>query len=225
VEKGHRDPDRIDIHNRVIIAGFSDYGSTIGRFLRANGVQATILDNDSDRVDLLRKMGFRVYYGDATRLDLLESAGAADAKILIIAIDSQETTARLAELAEKHFPNLTLMVRTRNRESAYDLLEIGISNVYREHVDSSVRLGINVLKKLGFRAYTATRAGQQFIRYDEEALPKLAAMRHDQKNYISKVREEIAQQEILLINDLNLNPTDGDHAWDSEHLREVVLKQ
>jgi CPA2 family monovalent cation:H+ antiporter-2 len=86
-------------------------------------------------------------------------------------------------------------------------------------------MGVNILKKLGFRAYTATRAGQNFLRYDEEALPKLAAMRHDQKNYISLVREEIELQEQLLINDLNLSPTDGDHAWDSEHMRDVVLKQ
>lgn len=224
LEKVQREPDRIDLRNRVIIAGFSHFGSTIGRFLRANGVQATILDNDSDRVDLLRKMGFRVYYGDVTRVDLLESAGAAEADVLIVAIDSQETAARLAEITKKHFPGLELMVRTKDRDSAYDLIDLGIKNVYREHVDTSVRLGINVLKKLGFRAYTATRAGQNFIRYDEEALPKLAATRHNKKNYISLVREEIAQQELLLINDLNLNPTEGDHAWDSDHMREVVLK-
>jgi CPA2 family monovalent cation:H+ antiporter-2 len=96
--------------------------------------------------------------------------------------------------------------------------------VYREQVDTSVRLGVKVLQKLGFRAYTASRAGQNFIRYDEEALPKLAAMRHNQKVYISSVREEIAQQELLLINDLNINPTEGDHAWDSEHMRDIVLK-
>lgn len=224
-EKVEREPDRIELRNKVIIAGFSHFGSTIGRFLRANGVEATILDNDSDRVDLLRKMGFRVYYGDATRVDLLESAGAAEASILIVAIDSQETAARLAEITRKHFPDLELMVRTKDRDSAYDLISIGIKNVYREHVDTSVRLGINVLTKLGFRAYTATRAAQNFLRYDEEALPKLAALRHDRKGYISKVREEIDQQEQLLRNDFDLNPADGDHAWDSEHMREVVLKQ
>ena len=225
LEKVGREADRIDLRNQVIIAGFSHFGSTIGRFLRANGVQATILDNDSDRVDLLRKMGFKVFYGDATRVDLLESAGASEARLLIVAIDSQETAAKLAGITEKHFPNLELMVRTKDRNSAYDLIDIGIKNVYREHVDTSVRLGTDVLKKLGFRAYTATRSAQNFIRYDEEALPKLAAMRHDQQNYISRVREEIAQQEHMLMNDLDLNPTEGDHAWDSEHMREVVLKQ
>ena len=224
LEKESREADAIDEKNRVIIAGFSHFGSTIGRFLRANGVEATILDNDSDRVDLLRKMGFRVYYGDATRVDLLESAGAAEARLLIVAIDSRETALTISDLVKKHFPGLELMVRTRNRDSAYELIEGGINNVYREHLDSSVRMGVNVLRKLGFRAYTATRAGQNFIRYDEAALPKLAAMRHDQKSYISRVREEIAQQEMLLINDLNINPTEGDHAWDSDHMRDVVTR-
>jgi monovalent cation:H+ antiporter-2, CPA2 family len=224
-EKQTREPDFIGLRNKVIIAGFSHFGSTVGRFLRANGVEATILDNDSDQVDLLRKMGFRVYYGDATRVDLLESAGAAEARLLIVAIDSQETTARLAEITRKHFPGMELMVRTKDRNSAYDLIDLGIGNVYREHVDTSVRMGVDVLKKLGFRAYTATRAGQSFLRYDEQALPKLASQRHDQKGYISSVREEITMEEQMLMNDLNLNPSEGDHAWDSEHMREVVLKQ
>jgi CPA2 family monovalent cation:H+ antiporter-2 len=216
------EPDRIDQRSRVIIAGFSHFGSTIGRFLRANGIQATILDNDSDRVDLLRKMGFRVYYGDATRINLLESAGASEASILIVAIDSPETAARLVEIKNKHFPNLELLVRARHRYAAYDLIEMGVEHVYREHVDTSVRLGVDVLRKLGFRAYTATRAGQNFLRYDENSMVKLAHLRHDEKNYISLVREEISQQEQMLLNDLGINPSDGDHAWDSEHMREVV---
>lgn len=223
-QKPVREADRIDQRNRVIIAGFSHFGSTIGRFLRANGIQSTILDNDSDRVDLLRKMGFRVYYGDATRVDLLESAGAAEASILIVAIDSPETAASLVEIAKKHFPNLELMIRARHRYAAYDLVEMGVKNIYREHADTSVRLGVDVLRKLGFRAYTATRAGQNFLRYDENSIPKLAHLRHDQKNYISMVREEIAQQELMLLNDLGINPTEGDHAWDSEHMREVVTQ-
>jgi CPA2 family monovalent cation:H+ antiporter-2 len=169
-------------------------------------------------------MGFRVYYGDATRVDLLESAGAAEASLLIVAIDSQETAVTLSEIAQKHFPGLELMVRTRNRNSAYELIGSGINNVYREHLDTSVRMGVNVLKKLGFRAYTATRAGQNFIRYDEEALPVLAGMRHDKKSYISQVREEIARQEVLLTTDLDFNPTEGDHAWDSDHMRDVVTR-
>jgi CPA2 family monovalent cation:H+ antiporter-2 len=208
--------DPIEGEHPVIIAGFGHFGSTIGRFLRANGVHATILDNDSDRVDLLRKMGFKVFYGDATRIDILKSAGADQAKVLIASIDSPEINADLVDKTQKEFPHLTLMVRARNRMDAYELIDAGVKKIYRESLETSVRLGVDVLVHLGFRKYTAVRAGQSFLRYDEAALHKLAAHRHDQETYIFNVREQIAIQEELLANDLEVNPTLNDHAWDRE---------
>ena len=120
-----RPGDSIDVQNRVIIAGFSTFGSTVGRFLRANGIETTILDNNSDRVALLRKMGFRVFYGDATRLDMLHSAGAEQAAILIVAIDNPATSCLLAEVVRKHFPRLAVMVRAHDNFEAYELLDSG----------------------------------------------------------------------------------------------------
>ncbi len=192
----------------------------MGRFLRANGINATILDNDSDRVDLLRKMGFKVFYGDATRIDILKSAGADEAKILIAAIDSPAINHDLVDKIKKLFPHLTIMVRAKNRVDAYELVDEGVENVYRESLDTSVRLGIDVLVKLGVRRYTATRAAQNFIKYDEVAMRKLAEHRHDQGAYILKVREQIEIQEQLLLNDRELNPTINDHAWDSDMFEE-----
>jgi CPA2 family monovalent cation:H+ antiporter-2 len=200
----------------VIITGFGHFGSTIGRFLRANGISATILDNDSDRVDVLRKMGFKVFYGDATRLDILKSAGADHAKIMIAAIDSPEINFALIETIKKEFPHLNVMVRAKSRLDAYDLLDIGIEDIYRESLDTSVRLGVDVLIKLGFRKYTATRAGQNFIKYDEAALRKLAAHRHDREAYLFNTREQIALQEQLLANDREVSPNVHDDAWDGE---------
>jgi len=200
----------------VIIAGFGHFGSTIGRFLRANGVNTTILDNDSDRVDLLRKMGFKVFYGDATRTDILKSAGAEHAKMLIAAIDSPEINMDLIKKTREHFPNLSIMVRARNRTDAYELIDAGVQNIYRESLETSVRIGVDVLVKLGFRRYSATRAGQNFVKYDEAALSKLAAHRHDQDLYIFNVREQIAIQEELLTNDRGVNPTSHDHAWERD---------
>lgn len=210
-----KEADAIHGENPVIIAGFGHFGSTIGRFLRANGVNATILDNDSDRVEILRKMGFTVFYGDATRLDILKSAGADKAKILIAAIDSPEINFDLMEKAKKEFPNLLFMVRARNRGDAYDLLDAGVENIYRESLDTAVRLGIDALAKLGYRKYTAARAGRNFIKYDEHALRILAAHRHDQSSYIFKTREQISLQEELLANDRKAAPNIHDHAWDS----------
>jgi CPA2 family monovalent cation:H+ antiporter-2 len=200
----------------VIIAGFGHFGSTIGRFLRANGVHATILDNDSDRVDILRKMGFTVFYGDATRLDILKSAGADEARVLIAAIDSPEINLDLIDRVRREFPKLDVMVRAKSRMDAYELFDMGIKNVYRESIDTSVRLGVDVLIKLGFRKYSATRAGQTFIKYDEAALHKLAAHRHDQEAYLFNTREQIEIQEQILAEDRKIIPHLQDHAWDEK---------
>lgn len=217
-------PDEIEEKHDVIIAGFGHFGSTVGRFLRANGVNATFLDNDSDQVDLLRKMGFKVYYGDATRYDLLKSAGADEAKILIIAVNSSEAMHSLVETAQKYFPHLEIFARTKNRYDAYDLLEIGVDKVYRETLDSSVRLGVDVLKHLGYRSYTAFRQGQNFIKYDERALRKLMKHHKDLSKYISKAKEEIELQEELLASERYNIPNTKDHLWDSEHLREEIVR-
>lgn len=215
-----KEADRIDLQFPVIIAGFGYFGSTLGRFLRANGIHATILDNDSDRVDLLRKMGFKVFYGDATRIDILKAAGADRAKILIAAIGSPDINHDLIEKAQKLFPQLTILARAENRLDAYELIDMGLQDIYRESLDTSVRMGVDVLVKLGYRRYSALRSGQNFIKYDEAALHKLSAHRHDKKSYIHNAREQIQIQEQLLANDLDVNPTLNDHAWDSDLLKD-----
>jgi monovalent cation:H+ antiporter-2, CPA2 family len=214
-----KEADTIKENNAVILVGFGHFGSTIGRFLRANGIKATILDNDSDRVELLRKMGFTVYYGDATRIDLLRSAGAENAKLFIAAIDNPQVNYELIKTVRKHFPNLEIMARARNRVDAYELIDLGIKDFYRETLYTSVHMAIDVLRKLGFRSYTATRKGMEFIRYDEAALEKLAKHRHEMKDYIVSIREQIEMQERLLSEDLHTNLTSDDHAWDSEMMR------
>lgn len=219
-----REPDAIHGKNRVIIAGFGHFGSTLGRLLRANGVKATVLDNDSDQVDVLRKMGFQVFYGDATRADLLEAAGAREAEVLVCAI-TPEAAPELVETVHKHFPDLKLLVRSRNRMDAYELMDQGVLNVYRETLDTAVRMGVDVLKELGHRHYSAYRAGQNFIKYDQAALKELASKRRDTGDYITSVREKIEEQEALLQKDLGHDPAHSDHAWNSEEMREVLGKR
>lgn len=214
--------DVIEEKHPVIIAGFGHFGSTIGRFLRANGVEATILDHDSDRVHLLRKMGFKVYYGDATRLDLLKSAGADDAKILIAAIDSPEANQDLIATVQKYFPGLQIMARAKNRVNAYELIDMGIKDIYRESLHTSVKLAVDVLGKLGHRSYTATRQGQKFLQYDEDMLVEMAEHRHDMKQYVVKARETFKLQEELLANDIGYDSRESDHSWDSELIRETL---
>ncbi len=220
--KRRPDPPQYEVveeKHPVIIAGFGHFGSTIGRLLRSGGVNATILDHDSDRVELLRKMGFKVYYGDATRLEVLEAAGAEAAKIFIAAVDSPETNARIIEVLRKHFPHLLIFARARNRMDAYELIDRGIQHVYRETLYTAVNLGEEVLVQMGLRRYTAKRLALRFLRYDERSLRKLAAARHEVRDYVLTVKEEIEMQERLLQDDLMANLLVEDHAWDSEPMR------
>ncbi len=212
--------DAIEKRHKVILVGFGHFGSTIGRFLRANGIEATVLDHDSNRVDLLRKLGFEVYYGDATRLDLLESAGVAEADLLISAIDDPDATLQMVEVLKHNYPDLKLLLRAKSRVDAYQLLNAGATNIYRESLDTSVRMAGEALHFLGHRKYTIHRQEQNFKKYDEESLRRLADKVLNSEEYIFKAREEIAQQEELLKEDLKRgNIADDDTSWDSESMR------
>lgn len=202
-ESEEKPADTIGKKPKVILVGFGHFGSPIARFLRANNVDTVILDQDSNRVDLLRKMGFAVYYGDAHRMDLLESAGIDTAEILISAIDNEEGNLNLAKKIKKHYPHIKLMVRAKNRYAAYDLINIGVEHIYRESIDTSIRLASDVLLHMGIDSDKVDNQAKRFFQFDEESLTKLAAKTEDEKEYIFKVKEAIAQQENLLLEDQN----------------------
>ncbi|MCU0323145.1 MAG: monovalent cation:proton antiporter-2 (CPA2) family protein [Chitinophagaceae bacterium] len=220
-----READKVEEKHNVILAGFGHFGSTIGRFLLANGVEATILDNDSDQVDLLRKMGFKVYYGDCTRHEILKAAGAEDAKYIISTINDEEGSHTLAEVVRKHFPNAQLFIRTRHRYHTYDLLAKGFDKTYRETLHTSVYMGVDVLKAMGVRSYTATRKAQEFLKYDEGAIERLSDVWKKKGDYILSVKEEIELQEKLLKDDLRfISNITEDNAWDSDVLRQHSVR-
>lgn len=214
-----REHDAVEEESPVLIAGFGSFGATVGRFLRANGVRTTVLDHDSDRVDLLRRMGLHVYYGDATRHDLLHSAGAGKARLLVIALDSPEKTLTLVHTAKKHFPGLVLLARAFDWADAHDLVEAGVEHVYRGSLDTSVRLGTDAMRLLGFRAHGSFRAARKFLRHDEESLRELTAGRKD-AGYLSAVRRRIEELEKLLRADREDPGLGRDSGWDAESLRE-----
>ncbi|WP_179319948.1 cation:proton antiporter domain-containing protein [Winogradskyella helgolandensis] len=183
---------------KIILVGFGSFGNTIGRFLRSHDVHATILDHDSNRVDFLRKMGFEVYYGDATRLDLLEAAGIANAKILICAIDNPDATKQITRIVKEKYPHVELMIRARNRYEAYDLVNLGMDNIYRETLETSLTMASDVLAKVGFKKETLKKQVESFIKYDEESLRRLAGEPNRGDNYIFKAKQELEQQEKFL---------------------------
>ncbi|NRD23657.1 cation:proton antiporter [Winogradskyella litoriviva] len=219
-----RPMDHIAKSQKVILVGFGHFGSTVGRFLRSHGVEATILDFDSNRVDFLRKMGFEVYYGDATREDLLESAGIAEAKLLICATNKVSVAKAITKIVKEKYPNVELLVRTKNRYDAYELLNLDVKNIYRETLDTSLALASDALNKLGFRKYTLNRQVQNFIKYDEASLRRLATEPNRDDNYIFKARKELEQQEKLLEDDFKRGIVAYDNHWDSEYIRKQLGK-
>ena len=199
-----READAINEQNPVIIAGFGHFGNTVGRLLRAHDIGATILDTNSERVELLRKLGFKVYYGDASRYELLESAGAATAKMIIISLEPSEKRLEIIETIKKHFPNLRMFVRAKNRYDAYDLMNAGMLHVYRETIDTSLRLGVDVMKVLGLPQHAALKAARKFFIHDEANLKKLASIR-DAEEYIVTARSYMEELEQMLRADREQN--------------------
>jgi monovalent cation:proton antiporter-2 (CPA2) family protein len=187
--------------NAVIIAGFGRFGHIIGRLLRANHVGTTVLDLDAEQVAIVRRLGIKVFYGDATRLDLLHAAGAARARILVIAIDNEEKSVALAETALKHFPHLKIYARAVGRVHAYEYQKRGIQTFYRETLGTSLDLGIDVLRELGYRRSQATRAALLFKRHDEQSVRQLAQFWEDDDAYFKNARQHIEAFEQMFASD------------------------
>ncbi|NWG21094.1 MAG: cation:proton antiporter [Chloroflexi bacterium] len=217
-----REPDAIDEHHPVIIAGFGGFGSTVGRLLKANGVPTTVLEYDSDRVDLLRRLGLKVFYGDASRYDLLASAGAGEARLLVLALDTPERTLELVHTARRHFPHLQILARAFDWGDALELRAAGVDHVYRESLDTAARAGADAMRLLGSRAYRAVRAAQTFVHHDEAALDELYQHRHDFSVYLSEARRRIENLERIMLADREDRSLEHDAGWDAESLREEV---
>jgi voltage-gated potassium channel Kch len=218
-EAEKREADDFHEENPVIIAGFGRFGHIIGRLLLANGVGTTVLDFDSDQVDRLRKLGLKVFYGDASRIDLLRAAGADKAKLLVIAVEGREKALKIVYAAQRHFPHLRILSRAYGRPHAYDLLEAGVENVYRETLDTSLKVGVDALCMLGYRRYQALRAARKFRRHDEDSVRELAGMWRDRKAYILRARELIRSVEEVIRSEVEQGRhPEIDAAWDTRGL-------
>jgi monovalent cation:proton antiporter-2 (CPA2) family protein len=217
-ESVEKEADEIDEKNKVIIAGFGRVGSIIGRFLQANGIQATYLDIDPDNVDLLRKMGLKVFYGDAARHDMLHAAGAEEAKLLIVAVDDPDKTFEICETTKKHFPSLEIIVRSSGWFDSYKLIDAGVKNIYRETLDSSLKMAADALCKMGHRRYQTHRAVKTFRKHDERYVRELAEMQHDRKLLIRGVKQRIEDLEKLMLTEMDNVGKDKDLGWDASTL-------
>ncbi|TXF75181.1 monovalent cation:proton antiporter-2 (CPA2) family protein [Chryseobacterium sp.] len=188
---------------KVIIVGFGHFGSTVGRLLRANRIEATVLDHDPDRVSLLRENGFKVYFGDATKPGILRSAGAATADLLVICLDDPEKNKFVIEYARKNFPQLKIFVRAKNRLDAYDFLNNGVENIYRETLGTAVDMAVDVLQATGMRRYAARRMGNRFLIIDKASTRRLA--KEQNKEHVTFTMKQSLELEAQLLADDNIS--------------------
>ena len=195
--KAEREPDAITDEGPVIIAGFGRFGQIVGRLLLASDVRAVIVDHDPDQVESLRKFGFTVFYGDATRLDLLEAAGAKKARLLVNAIDDVDASLALVDRVRANFPALEIVSRARNVSHYYELKLRGVEVVERETFEAALRIGRSALEKLGVDRFRAKELADAFRRHNIASVIATQPFYRDEARRMSiarQGREELEKQ-------------------------------
>ncbi len=178
----------------VVIAGFGRYGQIIARLMLAQGIACTVLDHDAEMIEAARSFGYRVFYGDASRLDLLRTAGAASARILVVAVNDVAQSLSIVDLAQEHFPNLQIVARARDVTHWHQLRERGVLLVEREMFESSLRSARSVLELLGHSAHEARQTAMRFRQHNLELFEKMHPHHQDRTKLIAVVKQ--ARQEL-----------------------------
>jgi glutathione-regulated potassium-efflux system protein KefB len=205
-----RPADEIDERdNPVILAGFGRFGHIVGRLLRGNGYGTTVLDHDADQVEMLGRFGMKSFYGDASRLDLLEAAGARHAKLFVVAIDDEAKALQIIETVQREFPQLKILARATSRQHAYEILRLGVNQVYRETLGSALDLSIDALQELGMDHRRARRVAEIFREHDEASVREMAHLPDDDESYVSVARKHIENLERALQSDLEMREEAG----------------
>lgn len=188
IQCGERPKDTITENNAVIIAGFGRFGQIVGRVLLAKGINVTIIDSDPNQVDLMREFGWRCYYGDAARLDLLEEAGIATAKLLVVAVNDPAATLEMATLVKQKWPSVSMVVRARSRTDAFDLRDLDLDPI-RETFHSSLVAAKQALVAIGETPTSAAKIIKHFEQHDTEQLEATRKIRHDKKAILSMTEQ------------------------------------
>lgn len=174
---------------KVVICGFGRYGQIVGRMLGSQGLKVTVLDHDPDTIESLRQFGFRVFYGDATRLDLLRTAGAATAKVIVVAVDGVEQSLEIVDLVQENFPDARIIARARNVGHLYQLLDRKVEFIEREMFESSLRSARSVLEGLGWPAHEAREAAMRFRRRNIQLMLETYPHYKDRAKLIAVAKE------------------------------------
>ena len=198
----------------IIIAGFGRYGQIIGRLLFANGFEATVLDHDAEAVASLRRFGWRVFFGDATRLDLLRTAGAEQARILVLAVDDINHSLAIATLAREHFPQLQIVARARNVQHYFRLRELGVTLIERETLDSALMSARSVLELLGMQPHAARKQAWRFRQHTLEQLEVMQPLHRDEAALTAAARQGRQQLEALFAQEREQAAVRQRRGWD-----------
>jgi monovalent cation:proton antiporter-2 (CPA2) family protein len=210
----------VDADTPVVIAGFGRFGQMVGRLLRANRIPLTILDLDPEMVDILGRLGIKVYYGDASRVDLLHAAGCERAKLFVLAVDDAAVATRIAENVRQHFPHLTILARCVDRPHYFALRKLGVRKVFRETFGSAHETAIEALKHLGYRAHTAHRLARRWRDHEESVLEELGDLwRSDRASYFQRAKGALEEAERLMRDEDPSVYLERDAGWDNESLR------
>ncbi|HLL25014.1 MAG TPA: monovalent cation:proton antiporter-2 (CPA2) family protein [Kofleriaceae bacterium] len=215
-ERPHDEIDRSE--SPVVIAGYGRFGQMVGRILRANRIPVTILDLDPEMVEVVGRLGVKVYYGDASRTDLLHAAGCESAKLFVVAVDDKEEATRIAENVRHHFPHLEILARARDRQHYWELRKLGCQQVFRETFGSAYEAGIASLIHVGFRANTAHRLARRWRDHEERSLEELGQLWGTQ-DYFARAKLAMEEAERLMRDEDPNVYVVRDAAWDNESLR------
>ncbi|WP_049630753.1 monovalent cation:proton antiporter-2 (CPA2) family protein [Cellvibrio sp. pealriver] len=188
----------------VIIAGFGRFGQIIGRILTASNIPFNALDKNPDHIEFLKNYGVKSYYGDATRIELLEAAGIREAKVLVIALVNVEASLAITRLVKTHFPHITLIVRARDRAHAYQLAELGVENPIREIYESSLSAAVRTLTEVGYTEGQSQRAIDIFREHDQGLLHAAIAISKDPKQLALLVKQSRKELQDLFSKDIQL---------------------
>jgi len=204
-----------DDEPQVIIVGFGRFGQVIGRLLMANKMRITVLERDISAVGLMRTYGYKVYYGDATELELLRASGAEKAKSIVITCNEPEDTMEIVHLCQQHFPHLNILARARGRVEAHELLQAGVTHFSRETFSSALELGKKALVTLGMHPHSAYRAQQHFRRHDMRMLRELVPQNRGDVAQISRVKEARRELEDIFQSEMHNERRQLD-GWDDD---------
>lgn len=204
-ESALKELEQPDAHKaEVIIAGFGRFGQIIGRILTASNIPFNALDKNPDHIEFLKNYGVKSYYGDATRIELLEAAGIRDAKVLVVALVNIEASLEITRLVKAHFPHITLIVRARDRAHAYQLVELGVENPIREIYESSLSAAMRTLTEVGYTEGQSQNVIDIFREHDQSLLHQAIAISKDPKELALLVKQSRKELKDLFSKDVQL---------------------